>query len=96
LQQRRFNFDLLTFFKIKQGIISVSQEIKQYFDTPDTFIKTRFQKKQIVIPRSRLQCRYNSFFVRVPKVYSKLKIIPKSVQELKKSIQVQKLGHSHA
>lgn len=57
------------FHKIKNGLVKINNRNAPKMPTSRI---TRFQQKNIVIPGSRLQSRYNSFFVRVPKVYAKL------------------------
>jgi hypothetical protein len=84
LEARRQKLDLIMFHKIKNGLVQINP--KNFKKEHSHNIPTRFQQKRTPILGSRLQIRYHSFFVRMPKYYAKLptktvNAIPKSTND---------------
>jgi len=69
LYLRRFKFDLLTLFKVLNKFLLIDPSNCPKYTA---YRNSRTNDTRIEIPYARLNCRYHSFFVRVPKVYVKL------------------------
>ena len=76
LKVRRLKLDIIYYHKIMHGEINIKHANEHVPDMADTnsnsTAKTRLQHRRIKILGSRLQIRHNSYFVRLPKIYSKI------------------------
>ena len=76
LRVRRLKLDIIYYHKIMHGEINIKYANEHIPDMADTnsnsTAKTRLQQRRIKILGFRLQSRHNFYFVRLPKIYSKI------------------------
>ena len=75
LKVRRLKLDIIYYHKIMHGEVCIkgaNEHIPDPVATKVSSAKTRLQQRRIKILGSRLQIRHNSYFVRLPKIYSKI------------------------